>query len=244
MDSLLAAGSKESGMDVPEVARINQSKKNSTINHIALKLRHEVEQLGRERKVKVGETVAICPGNVELTKIVDLLSPLVEKLRQLGVHPYIFIPEAVTRKSGIKLASNSSNYESLEVFLGCPIHRATAANLRRRSPEDIPPYLEELIFISDHIVVINEITSDSSVKNFVLPGMQDMLCQKEGQIKRLRSLRDPHEELLYSESHEQASHENIRRWPILFGVGIIEDKDGHTEQVKIISFTDLFNDKR
>lgn len=244
LDSLLAAVSERQVMDLPEVVHLNYSNNNSAINHIALRLSYEIERLRQERRVKTGETVAISVGNLELITIVDLVAVLVRKLRGLGLHPFIFISEAISCRYGIELAAASKKYESLEILWGCPIYKATAAKSIRKTSGGIPSYWEQLVFISDHIIFLNKVTPDTSVKSFLLPCMQQMVFPEDNRTREVNSVGDKHEELFCRDSSCSIIDKIIGNLPIMFGVGMIQNKDGYTGQVDILSPVDLFDRER
>jgi len=203
----------------------------------------EIEKEWAEIKNKMflpaGSTVAVAVGSRGIANLPLVVKAIVEKLKDKGYKPFI-IPAMGSH--GGAIAEGQINILRArgitEESVGAPI-RASMDVERIGEVDGIPLFLSRLAHEADGIVLINRIKPHT---NFIGPtesGLLKMLAIGMGNqmgaehYHRLAVVRD------YYTIISTAGRELLKRCPVLFGVGLVENQLHETAVLKLIAPEDL-----
>ena len=219
----------------PRVALVEQHIESPRLDDVPDAIRAEIARLGVARKVRPGMSVAVTAGSRGITGIDVILATVVAELKRMGAEP--FVVPCMGSHGGANAAGQVEVLHSLgvtEETMGCPIRASMEAVQIGVTPEGIPVYQDKFAFSADGIVVVNRIKAHTDFTGPVESGLMKMLTIGLG--KHTGALSAHRHAIRYSYAVVIASmaREVIRRAPLLFGLGIVENADDETALVSAI----------
>jgi len=219
----------------PRVALVEQHIESPRLDDVPDAVRAEIARLGVARKVRPGISVAVTAGSRGITGIDVILATVVTELKRMGAEP--FVVPCMGSHGGANAAGQVEVLHSLgvtEEAMGCPIRASMEAVQIGVTPEGIPVYQDKFAFSADGIVVVNRIKAHTDFTGPVESGLMKMLTIGLG--KHTGALSAHRHAIRYNYAVVIASmaREVIRRAPLLFGLGIVENADDETALVSAI----------
>jgi len=179
--------------------------------------------------------VAVGVGSRGINNLSRVVRSVVRKLREVGAEPFV-IP-AMGSHGG---ATAGGQIEVLkhrgitEESCGAPVRASMEVASLGRTEDGIPIFLSQQAHEADGIVLINRIKphtnfigrTESGIIKMMAIGMGNQIGAEH--YHRLSLVRDQYTII------SSAGRELIRRSPVLFGVGLVENQDHETCDLKII----------
>jgi hypothetical protein len=213
----------------PRVALVEQHIESPRLDNVPDAIRAEIARIGVARKVRPGMSIAVTAGSRGITGIDLILATVVAELKQMGAEP--FVVPCMGSHGGATAAGQVEVLHSLgitEQTMGCPIRASMEAVQIGVTPEGIPVFQDRFAFSADGIVVVNRIKAHTDFTGPVESGLMKMLTIGLG--KHTGALSAHRHAIRYSYAAVIASmaREVIRRAPLLFGLGIVENANDET----------------
>ncbi|MGC8780412.1 MAG: lactate racemase domain-containing protein, partial [Anaerolineae bacterium] len=217
----------------PRVALIEQRIEAPRLDDVAAAVRSEIARLGVAARVRPGMSVAVTAGSRGIANISLVLATIVAELKRMAARP--FLVPCMGSHGGATAAGQVEVLSSLgitEATVGCPIRSSMEAVPIGVTPEGIPVFQDRLAFESDGIVVVNRIKAHTDFTGPVESGLMKMLTiglgKHQGALAAHRhAIRHTYRAVIVS-----MAREIIRRSPILFGLGLVENARDETAIVR------------
>ena len=199
----------------------------------------EWNRLKNRLNLSPGMSIAVCVGSRGITNLTIVVQAVVTKLKEAGCEP--FITPAMGSHGG---ATVEGQIEVLairgitEQSVGAPV-RATMDVVSMGEVDGIPLFLDRLAHEADGIVLINRIKPHTNFIGPIESGLIKMIAIGLGNqigaehYHRLSLVRDQYHII------STAGKGLIKRCPLLFGVGLVENQEHETAIVKIISADEI-----
>ncbi len=216
----------------PRMAWVEQRIATPRVDDVPGAIRAEMQRLGVATKVRPGMRVAITAGSRGIAGIVTILATVVDELKRLGADPFL-IP-AMGSHGGATAEGQVAVLNSLgitEPAMGCPIHSSMETTQIGRTPEGIPVLIDQIAAGADGIIVVNRIKAHTEYTGPVESGWMKMLTIGLGKHRGALMAHRNAVQLTYRVAIVSVAREIIRRAPLLFGLGVIENAYDQTAQV-------------
>jgi hypothetical protein len=219
----------------PKVALIEQHIAMPRLADVPGAIRGEIERLGVAARVRPGMSVAVTAGSRGVAGIPVILATIVAELQRMGAAPFV-IP-CMGSHGGATAEGQVEVLHSLgvtEETVGCPIRASMEAVQIGVTPEGIPVFQDKMAFASDGIVVVNRIKAHTDFTGPVESGLMKMLTIGLGKHRGALAAHRHAIRHTYRVVIAAMAREVIRRAPLLFGLGLVENANDETAIVRAI----------
>jgi|YNPBryantNP2012_1023418.scaffolds.fasta_scaffold01292_9 hypothetical protein len=213
----------------PQVALVEQRIEAPRLADVAGAIRSEIERLGVAARVRPGMSVAVTAGSRGIANIPLILATVVAELKRMAARP--FLVPCMGSHGGATAAGQVEVLESLgitEATVGCPIRSSMEAVQIGVTAEGIPVFQDRLAFEADGIVVVNRIKAHTDFSGPVESGLMKMLTIGLGKHQGALAAHRHAIRYTYRAVIVSMAREIIRRAPLLFGLGVVENARDET----------------
>ncbi len=220
-------------MEFPEMALIERSFNSQKVEDIPAAVIRKMATLNLNEKVKKGDTVAITAGSRGITNIDLIIKAIVDFLIGLGARPFIF--PAMGSHGGATDQGQVNVLKSFgitEATMGCPIRSNMAVVYLGDARDGYPIYVDKNAMEADHIAVINRVKAHTKFDGPIESGLMKMMAIGMGKHKGAEFYHKASVQLTFQKIVEKVGLEVIRRSPVLFGLGIVENAYHQTWLIK------------
>lgn len=236
--------------ELPEMVIVEQRFDPQRIDDVEASVADELSRLQLEKIVRPGDSVAVTAGSRGIARIDRILRRVVSLLGDLGAKPFIF--PAMGSHGGATAEGQRRVLAKLNITeetAGCPIRSDMEPAYLGDAKQGYPIYVDRHAAAADHIVVVNRIKAHTKFKGPLESGLMKMMAIGMGKQKGASYYHQAAIRLSFQNIVEQVGLEVMRRCPVLFGLGIVENashnicavrafrpdslKDGEAELLKL-----------
>jgi len=219
-------------MVFPKMYRIRQTFNRTSVGGIAQAVRAELTNLPLRETVRPGDQVAITAGSRGISHIAPILKMIVEHLNVLGAKPFIF--PAMGSHGGATAEGQIGllrHYQITEEEIGVPILSSMEVVETGKTEGGLPVYIDKNALQADHIIVVNRIKPHTKFKGPIESGLMKMMAIGMGKQKGADLYHKAAIEHTFPKIIVDAARVVLKKAPILFGLGIVEN--GYDETAKV-----------
>ena len=221
-------------MELPHMIRVKQTFDATTLDDIPGEIQSQIKNLGLEKVVKDGQTVAVACSSRGLSNYATIARAVISALRQLGLAPFI-IPamgsHGAATAAGQKRVLEHLGITDTEVRV--PIRSSLEVVQIGETDDYIPVYLDKLAAEADHIVLINRIKKHTEFDHEFESGLIKMMGIGLGKQEGAATY---HEAMLtygYPQVLLTVARKVMEHSHLLFGVGSMENGYGQTAAISV-----------
>ena len=211
-------------MELPKMALVEQQFDPQRIEDVPACVAQEMANLNLGAKVKAGDSVAITGGSRGVADIDIIIKTIVDELKKLGAAPFVFPAMGshggATAEGQIKVLANLGITEET---MGCPIKSDMEPVLLGEGTLGYPVNVDKNAMDADHIVVVNRVKSHTKFEGPVESGLMKMMAIGMGKQKGASYYHKAAVRLTFQKIVETVGLEVMKRCPILFGLGTVEN---------------------
>ncbi len=211
-------------MELPKMALVEQQFDPQRIENIPEAVAQEMAKLHLGEKVKSGDSVAITAGSRGVANIDTITKTIVEELKKLGAEPFVF--PAMGSHGGATAEGQIKVLASLgitEETMGCPIKSDMEPTFLGEADLGYPVNVDKNAMAADHIVVVNRVKAHTKFEGPVESGIMKMMAIGMGKQKGASYYHKAAVRLTFQKIVETVGLEVMKRCPILFGLGTVEN---------------------
>ncbi|MCW3991444.1 MAG: DUF362 domain-containing protein [Candidatus Bathyarchaeota archaeon] len=211
-------------MELPKMVMVEQRFDPRRIEDIPAEVAKEIARLRLEDKIKRGDTVAVTAGSRGIANIDTITKAAVDELKKLGALPFIF--PAMGSHGGATAEGQArilEKYGITESSMGCPIRSSMEVEYLGDAGDGYPIHVDRHAMEADHIVVVNRVKPHTKFEGPLESGLMKMMAIGMGKQKGAEYYHKAAVKLTFQRIIETVGLEVIRRCPILFGLGIVEN---------------------
>jgi hypothetical protein len=221
-------------MKFPKMYRVRQRLDDTKIENIEPAVEAELRKLSLT-SIKPGQRVAITGGSRGIANMAEILKTVVEHIKSYDAQPFIF--PAMGSHGGATAQGQVAVLEQLgitESYLNAPVLSSMDVVEIARTDDDVPVFVDQNALAADHIVVVNRIKSHTKFKGPVESGLVKMMAIGMGKLKGAEFYHKAAIQHTFPKIIMDAARMVIRRTPVLFALGIIENAYGKTSLVSAV----------
>jgi len=232
-------------MEFPEMALVEHQFNPQYIEDLPAAVREEMASLNLGNKVKAGDAVAITAGSRGVANIDMVIKTIVEELKKLNAAPFVFPAMGShgggTAEGQIKVLANLGITEET---MGCPIKSDMEPEFLGEAALGFPINVDKNAMSADHIVVVNRVKSHTKFEGPIESGMMKMMAIGMGKQKGAEYYHKAAVQLTFQKIVETVGLEVMKRCPILFGFGTVENAYHQTSMVKALLPEDIYEGEK
>jgi len=232
-------------MNLPQMAMLAQAFDRQRLRDIPAEIKKELAGLGLKNKVKTGDAVAITGGSRGIAHIDVITRAIIDELRELGARPFIF--PAMGSHGGATDQGQVKVLENLGITaaaMGCPICSSMEVVYLGDASDGYPIYVDKYASEADHIVVVNRVKAHTKFEGPIESGLMKMMAIGMGKHKGAEYYHSAAVKLTFQRIVENVGLEVIRRCPVLFGLGIVENAYHQTCRIKALPPEAIFEGEK
>ena len=198
-------------------------------------VRQEMATLNLGEKVKSGDSVAITGGSRGVANINVITKTIVDELKKLGAEPFIF--PAMGSHGGATAEGQIKVLENLgisEATMGCPVKSDMEPVYLGNAALGFPINVDKNAMDADHIIVVNRVKAHTKFDGPIESGMMKMMAIGMGKQKGAEYYHKAAVQLTFQKIVETVGLEVMKRCPIIFGFGTVENAYHQTCMVKAL----------
>ena len=227
-------------MELPLMALLEQRFDRQRIDDIDRSLALEIAGMQLVEKITPGASVAVTAGSRGIANIARITATIVRELQRLGAVPFVFPAMGshggATAEGQVKVLTKLGMTEE---SLSCPIRSDMEPIHIGDAALDVPIYVDRNALSADHIVVINRIKPHTKFEGALESGLMKMMSIGMGKQKGATYYHQAAVRLGFPKIIETVGREVIKRCPILFGLGIVENAYHQTCLVRALAPGDI-----
>ena len=232
-------------MELPEMALVEHQFNPQYIEDLPAAVREEMASLNLGNKVKTGDAVAITAGSRGVANIDTVIKTIVEELKKMGAEPFVFPAMGshggATAEGQIKVLANLGITEET---MGCPIKSDMEPEFLGEAALGYPINVDKNAMSADHIVVVNRVKSHTKFEGPIESGLMKMMAIGMGKQKGAEYYHKAAVQLTFQKIVETVGLEVMKRCPILFGLGTVENAYHQTCVVKALHPEDIYEGEK
>lgn len=216
----------------PQMALVEQQADSPRVPDVPAAIKSEMERIGVASLVDPGSRIAITAGSRGISGIPVILATIAGELERMGAEP--FLVPCMGSHGGATAEGQTAVLHSLgitESRVGCPILSSMETVRIGETSEGIPVLVDKLAASADGIVVVNRIKAHTEYSGPVESGWMKMLTIGMGKHQGALMAHRNSVQLTYPVAIVTVAREIIRRAPLLFGLGVIENAYDQTAEV-------------
>ena len=216
----------------PRMYRIRQTFNRTSVGDIRETVWGELTKLDLRETVRPGDRVAITAGSRGISHIALILKTIVEHLNVLGAKPFIF--PAMGSHGGATAEGQVGllrHYQITEEEIGVPILSSMEVVEIGKTEAGISVYFDRYAYQADRIIVVNRIKPHTKFKGPIESGLMKMMAIGMGKQKGADLYHKAAIEHTFPKIIVDAARVVLKKAPILFGLGIVEN--GYDETAKV-----------
>jgi hypothetical protein len=216
----------------PKMALVAQHFDTSHIEDVPGAIRAEMARLGVASRVRPGMHIAVTAGSRGITGIPVILATVVGELKRLGAVP--FLVPCMGSHGGATAEGQVSVLHSLgvtEETAGCPIYSSMDTVQIGQTSGGIPVFMDKIAAGADGIVVVNRIKAHTDFMGAIGSGWLKMLTIGLGKHRGALTAHRNILQLTHPVVILSVAREVIRKAPLLFGLGVVENAYDQTAEV-------------
>ena len=221
-------------MKLPALYRVRQRFDQPFVTDLETAVHREIDRLGLG-ELRPGTRVGVAGGSRGIANIAEVTRLVVGRLKLMGARPFIF--PAMGSHGGATVEGQLAvlaRYGITEESMGVPIKATMEVEEIGRSPWGLPILAGRDALEADALVFINRIKPhtnfDAEIESGILKMMVIGMCKHLGAVQAHRAAVDVSMGTMIVEIGRYL----VRRLPILFGVGLVENARHQTAVVRAI----------
>lgn len=227
-------------MQLPRLVRIRQDFRTSPIEDISLRIQSEFNDLGPEKWISAGQTVAITAGSRGINNIDVITREIIVCLKRIGAEPYI-VPSMGSHGGATAEGQKEvlRQYGITEEAMGAPVKSSMEVISVGQTGDGLPVYIDKIASQADHIVVVNRIKAHTDFEAPIESGLLKMIAIGLGNQKGADRYHLAFVKKGYYRTIVEVAREVIKRCNITIGVGIVENQKKETEVIKFVPSAEI-----
>ena len=231
--------------DFPKMALVRMSLYENEIKDISKKVVTSLAALSIKKRIKPGQTIAVAAGSRGVDRIDEVTKSCVDILKRMGAKPFIFPAMgshggATAEGQKTVLAHNGISEKSM----GVPILSSMDVDKIGLTHRNVPVYLDRHAANADAIIVINRIKTHTKFEGEIESGLFKMMAIGMGKHRGAsvyhRAAVDHGMEAIIIDAGLMV----LKRCPVLFGLGVVENGLGRITELKAIAPENMFDEEK
>lgn len=227
-------------MQLPPLHLMEQDFKSGPLPEVPVRVQEELERVGLLHNLKPGETVLITAGSRGIDCMGQILSAIVEAVKQKGGSPLI-LPAMGSHGGG----TANGQIEVLRHLgqtaetIGAPVYDQLES-VKIGEVDGFPVYADRGAINADHIILVNRVKEHTEFIGEIESGLLKMAVVGLGRTAGAVAMHQLAVKLTYQRAIMEIARVLLDKLPVLGGIAILEDKNNAVRRIEAIPARALF----
>lgn len=222
------------GILLPKFRKVKQLFPDQRLENIPEAIRAQFQQSAIRDSLSAEKTAAILVGSRGIAELQTVVKAVVEELVSLGVRPFI-VPAMGSHGGGVAEEQRQiiEHYGVTEEFMGVPIKSSMETVIIGETSGGVPIHVDHFAAAADFIIPVGRVKAHTDFDGPIESGLCKMLSigiGKHNGCSRLHQEGFP----CFPELLPQIASIIMDRFPVPFGVAIIENAHEHVHTVELV----------
>ncbi|HMK51009.1 MAG TPA: lactate racemase domain-containing protein [Thermodesulfobacteriota bacterium] len=221
--------------NLPKIFKIHQKIDAPHLEEVENRVHELLDQFELSKKVKRGERIGLTAGSRGIKDKPRVLKTIVDRLRDLGASP--FVVPCMGSHGGATAEGQIEVLESLgitEKSLGAPILSSMDVEQIGRTKFGTPVLISRDLLKADWVVVVNRVKPHTDFRGEIESGLVKMMVIGMGKHQGALMVHRLTIKHGFPAVIKEVSSIILKKVPILFGMGMIENQYGKTAFIDLV----------
>ena len=221
--------------NLPKIFKIHQKIDAPHLEEVENRVHELLDQFELSKKVKRGERIGLTAGSRGIKDKPRVLKTIVDRLRDLGASP--FVVPCMGSHGGATAEGQIEVLESLgitEKSLGAPILSSMDVEQIGRTKFGTPVLISRDLLKADRVVVVNRVKPHTDFRGEIESGLVKMMVIGMGKHQGALMVHRLTIKHGFPAVIKEVSSIILKKVPILFGMGMIENQYGKTAFIDLV----------
>lgn len=231
--------------DFPKIFKIRQKIDAPRLQNVEKRVNKLLDQFDLSKKVKKGERVGLTAGSRGIKDKPKVLKTIIERLKDLGASP--FVVPCMGSHGGATAEGQIEVLESLgitEMSIGAPILSSTEVQEIGQTKFGTPVLVDKNLYGADKIIVVNRIKPHTDFEGEIESGLVKMMVIGMAKPKGALMVHRMTIQHGFPDILAEVAPILLKRLPIFFGVGIIENPYDETAFIELVRPEELIEKEK
>ena len=231
--------------DFPKIFKIRQKIDAPRLQNVEKRVNKLLDQFDLSKKVKKGERVGLTAGSRGIKDKPKVLKTIIERLKDLGASP--FVVPCMGSHGGATAEGQIEVLESLgitEMSIGAPILSSTEVQEIGQTKFGTPVLVDKNLYGADKIIVVNRIKPHTDFEGEIESGLVKMMVIGMAKPKGALMVHRMTIQHGFPAILAEVAPILLKRLPIFFGVGIIENPYDETAFIELVRPEELIEKEK
>lgn len=219
---------------IPLFVRIKQNFSAQRVENIPCEIQHGILKRQLNHRINPGQRIAVAVGSRQIANIVTIIQELIRLIRKRGATPYL-IPAMGSHGAAAAEGQRAilEDFGLTEAAMGVQIISSMEVAEIGRTQDNTQIFVDKNLLEFDGIILVNKIKPHPAISGPIESGLTKMSViglgkQKGAETCHRLGLKDMSARLI------EMSRVIVRKLPVIFGVGIIENSNDEIAEVHCI----------
>jgi hypothetical protein len=230
---------------LPKIFKIRQKIKAPHLENIEKRVDELLDQFELSKKVKKGERIGLTAGSRGIKDNPKVLKAIVSRLKGLGAFP--FVVPCMGSHGGATAEGQLEMLESLgitEKSIGAPILSSTEVQEIGQTKFGTPVLVDKNLYGADKIIVVNRIKPHTDFEGEIESGLVKMMVIGMAKPKGALMVHRMTIKHGFPAILVEVAPILLKRLPIFFGIGIIENPYDETAFIELVKPEELIEKEK
>ena len=231
--------------NLPKIFKFRQKINAPRLENIEKRVNELLDQFDLQKKVKRGEHIALTAGSRGIKDKPKVLKAIIDRLKDLGASPYV-VP-CMGSHGGATAEGQLEVLESLgitEQSVGAPILSSIGVEKVGKTKFGTPVFIDKNICRADKIIVVNRIKLHTDFKGEFESGLIKMMVIGMGKPEGAMMVHRLTIKHGFPAVLTEVGSIILKKLPILFGMGIIENPYDETAFIELLRPEEMFEKEK
>jgi hypothetical protein len=231
--------------NLPKIFKIRQKIEGPHLENIGKRVDELLDQFELSKKVKKGERIGLTAGSRGIKDNLKVLKAIVSHLKDLGAAP--FLVPCMGSHGGATAEGQLEMLESLgitEMSIGAPILSSTEVQEIGQTKFGTPVLVDKNLCGADKIIVVNRIKPHTDFEGEIESGLVKMMVIGMAKPKGALMVHRMTIKHGFATILAEVAPILLKRLPIFFGIGIIENPYDETAFIELVRPEELIEKEK
>lgn len=232
-------------MNYPKMYRLQQNIDAPKVKNIEETLAAELDSLNFRSRIKPGMRIAITAGSRGIANIAGIMKYLVQSIKEHSADPFL-IP-AMGSHGGGTAEGQREMLKSLKITeesVGAPILSSMEVVEIGKSSFGFPVLVDKYAAEADGIIVVNRIKPHTEFEGPIESGLFKMMAIGMGKHAGCKEVHKQTVNYGYREVIPEIGSIILKKMPVLFGIGIVENIYDETAYIRAVLPADFLAEEK
>ncbi|VAX38789.1 Iron-sulfur cluster-binding protein [hydrothermal vent metagenome] len=229
-------------MSFPQMIRLRQHFDAPQVADVPYEVEQQLSVLQMQKKVNVGETVAITVGSRGIANIPVIIKSICNHFKRIKAKPFI-VPAMGSHGGGTTDGQLAilKDYGITEETMQVPVRATMQTEIVGKTPQGIPVHIDQYACQADHVFICNRVKPHTAFVGEIESGLHKMMLIGLGKHTGATLYHRATVDYSFQEIAESVSQVVIKKCGVLGGLAIVENAYDETGVIAAVAPDDFLS---